>query len=147
MLQCTPVIPPDLPDILFPLLSHLVQMVRLYGVVCQSPFGRLGVTAGLMAREGPLTFPAHGHWHFSKGSRMRASHPARGEKWRTWSWPKALHRPREPGVKRGLEGCTWEDGVGFRLKQHKRPERGGRKRWRVSGRQRDKQEGQVEWES
>ncbi|KAG7227770.1 hypothetical protein INR49_013564 [Caranx melampygus] len=48
-------------DILFPLLSHLVQMVRLYRVACQSPFGCLGVTGGLMACEGPPTFPAHGH--------------------------------------------------------------------------------------
>ena len=61
MSQFALVVPPDLPDILFPLLSHFVQMVRLYGVACQSPFGRLGVTAGLMAREGPPTFPAHGH--------------------------------------------------------------------------------------
>lgn len=61
MSQYAPVLPPDLPDILFPLLPHLVQMVRLYGVACQSPFGRRKVTAGLMAREGPPTFPAHGH--------------------------------------------------------------------------------------
>lgn len=65
------VVPPDLPDNLFPLLSHLVQMVKLYGVACQSPFGRLDVTAGPMAREGPPT---------------RA---ATGEKRRTWSWPKS----------------------------------------------------------
>jgi len=61
MSHCTPVVPPDLPDILFPLLSHLVQMVRLYGVACQSPFGCLCVTAGPVARERPPTFPAHGH--------------------------------------------------------------------------------------
>lgn len=43
----------------FPLLSHLVQMVRLYRTACQSLFGRLDVTAALMAREGPLTYQ---HW-------------------------------------------------------------------------------------
>ncbi len=100
--QCAPVVPPDLPDILFPLLPHLVQMVRLYGVVCQSPFGHLDVTAGLMAREGPPTSPAHGHWHFSKGARMCASHPAGGGKWRnlelTQSPPQAK-RVRDGGNK------------------------------------------------
>ena len=53
----SPLVPPDLPDILFPLLSHLVQMVRPYGVACQSPFAQRSVTAGLMAREGPPTPP------------------------------------------------------------------------------------------
>lgn len=53
----SPLVPPDLPDILFPLLSHLVQMVRPYGVACQSPFAQRSVTAGLIVREGPPTPP------------------------------------------------------------------------------------------
>lgn len=114
MSQCSPVVPPDLPDILFPLLSHLVQMVRLHGVACQSPFGRRGVTGGLMAREGPPTSPAHGHWQFSKGARMRTCHPARGGKWRSWSWPKARHRLRGPGMEGGES----------RRRQHERKDRG-----------------------
>lgn len=54
-------LPPDFPDILFALLSHLVQMVRLYGAARRFPFGRFDVTVALMAHEGSLTSPAHGH--------------------------------------------------------------------------------------
>lgn len=93
------VVPPDLPDNLFPLLSHLVQMVKLYGVACQSPFGRLHVTAGPMAREGPPT---------------RA---ATGEKRRTWSWPKS-----QSGGRTG--GGGWEIRVGLRSERRKKGKEG-----------------------